>query len=781
MAKGRNERSIEPRRWQPAAGPLRLALLLLAALGSSEAGARRLTEADLRPYLAGTPYEAAAEALREGRRDAARAAFDAATGAKLDSGVLRAAREVLLARLLEAEGTPAEASRHWEAAAESDEVASGPLLARAVDAALRAGEVARAWALVEAMPPGEARGAAARGVAEAWLLRGDLPEAEARTLLEAIEPADAAGLALVARLREHLGDVAGAKAARRRLYLEYPESAEAKAVAASLAGERFTLEERAGRIERLLRAHENEAVIREVGALRLDGTRFGPVACRLRFAWGKAARKARHYRLAIEVLSEVAARCRAPGIRVKALYLWASAESILRGDPAIPIYLELARDFPAHPYADDALFFVADLHQDGGRLAKARRVLARQVRRYPRGDYAGEAMWRLFWMDRQRRPKRALRALERLVAAFEGRGGEDLERGLYWLGRLRARMGDVRGAAEAYGRVVRDFPLSYHALLALPRWRRLDAAGAERFLSELEAPPAVSPPFDVEVGEALAAHPALARGLHLLRLELLPEAADAFDAAARDARGEQDLLALALLLDRAGDAHRGHWIVRRRIGAFRRAWPAGAGWRLWRAGFPLAYRDLVERAARTEGLPPNLLQALIREESALQPQVVSWAGATGLAQLMPATARDLAGRIGYAGPVTRETLKDPALNLRLAARYHRDLHRLFHGNHAVAIAAYNAGERTVGRWYLARKDWDLDVFVEEIGIAETRRYTKRVLRSFATYEYLYGPPDAAGRPRILELPEKVGGSAAPQGARASARGEADSGGGGADE
>jgi soluble lytic murein transglycosylase len=68
-----------------------------------------------------------------------------------------------------------------------------------------------------------------------------------------------------------------------------------------------------------------------------------------------------------------------------------------------------------------------------------------------------------------------------------------------------------------------------------------------------------------------------------------------------------------------------------------------------------------------------------------------------------------------------------------------------------AIASYNAGERTVMGWARRRAGWDLDAFVEAISIAETRRYTRRVLRSYATYRYLYG----AGDERFLILPEKV--------------------------
>ena len=123
----------------------------------------------------------------------------------------------------------------------------------------------------------------------------------------------------------------------------------------------------------------------------------------------------------------------------------------------------------------------------------------------------------------------------------------------------------------------------------------------------------------------------------------------------------------------------------------------------------------------------------------------------GLAQLMPATARDLARQIGLKETITVQSLQRPAVNLRLSAHY---LARLLKttGNVALTIAAYNAGVRTVMHWAKRYAGLDLDAFVEHISIAETRRYTRRVLRTYVTYRYLYGKPGE----RFLALPEKVG-------------------------
>jgi soluble lytic murein transglycosylase len=125
----------------------------------------------------------------------------------------------------------------------------------------------------------------------------------------------------------------------------------------------------------------------------------------------------------------------------------------------------------------------------------------------------------------------------------------------------------------------------------------------------------------------------------------------------------------------------------------------------------------------------------MREESALDPAVVSQAGAVGLTQLMPATAAEVAKRLRI-GPITPTTLVDPAINIRIGAAYLGELLARYGRQPALALAAYNAGGGAVGRWLEARGGLELDEFVEEIPIDETRGYVKRVLRSFAAYRLL---------------------------------------------
>jgi hypothetical protein len=161
-----------------------------------------------------------------------------------------------------------------------------------------------------------------------------------------------------------------------------------------------------------------------------------------------------------------------------------------------------------------------------------------------------------------------------------------------------------------------------------------------------------------------------------------------------------------------------------------------------RAFYPLARYALVTRTAEENGLAASLLFALIRQESLFQPLVTSSAGAVGLMQVMPATGRLLARRERRrAGD-----LKDPAENLRLGARYLASLVRLFGGDEAAALAAYNAGPGRMLRWRREGKSLRRDELLESIPMKEPRDYVKRVLFFQGAYAALYGLPLAPGQP-----------------------------------
>lgn len=350
---------------------------------------------------------------------------------------------------------------------------------------------------------------------------------------------------------------------------------------------------------------------------------------------------------------------------------------------------------------------------------------------------------------------------------------------LYRLGDRRQRLNDHRGAADAWGEYLRRFPtggesarIAYAAGLLNLRIGRPDAA-RKMFAATITADPLSyyalragerigEDPIETILREprpwiGLTSDPAEAR-LALERLDLLDEVGfhsewrEELDASIR--RLAERPLALVTLAEGLADRGRVQDAVRlsRRIVEVR-----GGQWdgRLLRVSFPLPYRDLIEPEAERYRVDPMLFAALIRQESMFQPAVRSRVGATGLSQIMPATGRWIAPRVGV--PVDRFTetlLTVPELNLRMGALYLGDLLRRYDGARDLALAGYNAGPGRADRW---RRELghgrDVDAFRDAIPFDETRHYVRVVLRNAHVYRSLYGsrtPVDAAQRVAAAE-------------------------------
>jgi soluble lytic murein transglycosylase len=152
---------------------------------------------------------------------------------------------------------------------------------------------------------------------------------------------------------------------------------------------------------------------------------------------------------------------------------------------------------------------------------------------------------------------------------------------------------------------------------------------------------------------------------------------------------------------------------------------ASIGWGRASAPDLSAYDADIERVAKEFRLDPNLLRGMVAAESGGDPKARSAAGARGLLQLRPATAREQAGRLGLAWPGD-DALDDPATNLRLGGAYLASLLERFDGLEPFAVAAYNAGPENVKRWRLRAADASAREVVLREGFEETRRHLLRV-------------------------------------------------------
>ena len=166
--------------------------------------------------------------------------------------------------------------------------------------------------------------------------------------------------------------------------------------------------------------------------------------------------------------------------------------------------------------------------------------------------------------------------------------------------------------------------------------------------------------------------------------------------------------------------------------------------------FPIAYRNFYEKYAQQNDVDLSFLYGISRQESMLNHKIRSWAGAVGLMQVMPGTARDIARKEQWKFRGAN-SLTDPETNIRYGSTYIRWMLDKFDNNRVLAAAAYNAGPGRIPQWASddAQKR-DVAMYVETIPFTETRKYVQNVILYDAIYNFLL-----TGKPGDLIKPNEL--------------------------
>jgi soluble lytic murein transglycosylase len=410
-----------------------------------------------------------------------------------------------------------------------------------------------------------------------------------------------------------------------------------------------------------------------------------------------------------------------PAVGARALALWAGLRRRQgrSGDEAT-LHRWLVERYPETAAALDVVFFQGDGAHDRGDLARALEAYARVVEMAPALDRAGLSRMRMGQiLLHEGRLDEALSVYEGYLDEFpQGRRWEEAS---YWAARIRLARGDAEGGMRLLDRLQADEPFSYYTVLTADL---LDRPFVVDTLPP--GPDGDGPAWMAEALDELT----LFESLGLPRA--LTHHTDELVRRARDDADTTAFYALAEGLNERGRSFDGinlGWEMRR----------AGEDWnlRLLRIVYPFPYRDMVVREAAEWGVNPFLLAALIRQESAWVSDIVSSAGAIGLMQVMPATGRGLARRVGLED-FTPASLESPEVNLHLGARFLVDVLERYGPDLPLVLSAYNAGPTRAERWRTFPEAGDPLRLTERIPFGETRGYVKNVTRNLRLYEALYG-------------------------------------------
>jgi soluble lytic murein transglycosylase len=298
-------------------------------------------------------------------------------------------------------------------------------------------------------------------------------------------------------------------------------------------------------------------------------------------------------------------------------------------------------------------------------------------------------------------------------------------KGLYWAGLAAAQGGDQANARK-YFQLAAQYPDRFYGQLALERLGRplafVDPPNVTP--SEAEKAAFLSRPLTQAVTE-VARNAPWAVGIRFYRE--IADQADTLDESVLVAQLARDLgrRDLAVILANAADSNGFAGFTT--IGFPTLTAPAGTDW--------------------------TMVHAITRQESQFANNAISYAGARGLMQLMPATAREQAGKNGVQY-LSASLVTDPAYNIRLGNGYFQRMLSYYGGSYPLAVAAYNAGPGNVNKWLRQNGDprtgsIDWVSWIERIPVYQTKDYVQRVLENAVVYEALHPDKAPGGRARSL--------------------------------
>jgi soluble lytic murein transglycosylase len=391
-------------------------------------------------------------------------------------------------------------------------------------------------------------------------------------------------------------------------------------------------------------------------------------------------------------------------------------------------YRAMARTFvaahPASPRAEEALNDLATHYVRADEDAKAAEVFRDMVERFPAGRFAERAAWKAgWWAYRHDQYQDTVRIFERGAATFPR--SDYRPAWLYWSARAYDGLGDRRAATERHRLAATDYLNTYYGRLS---WRKLQERN--------EA--SVTPGIRRAIVEPPPPPPTMERIARLIELALYHPALAELQYAQKIYGDSAPLQAtISLMHNRVGDLRLGINAMKRAYPQYMTAGGEGLPEEILHVIFPLDYWPMIQRLAKEHDLDPYLIAALVGQESTFDASIVSPANAIGLMQIMPATGRQYAKKIGIK-PFSPARLTEPEVNAQIGTRYIADLLRMFEGRLHYAIASYNAGENRVARWHKERPGLPQDEFIDDIPFPETQNYVKRILGTAEDYRRLYG-------------------------------------------
>ena len=392
------------------------------------------------------------------------------------------------------------------------------------------------------------------------------------------------------------------------------------------------------------------------------------------------------------------------------------------------------KDYSWSEYAHKALFELGWVQENEEHFDEALKSYRRLTIKYPSSKFASDAYWRTGWIQFKRKQyDDSIETFASLMRLFPG--NRLAMAAHFWTAKCYERKNQLETAKRIYREVLEAHHWYYGSRAeAMLRQigEKIDGANSEPVSIRVNTVP--NHPKWKQLGLKQST-----RVGKLMELRFYDDAIKETKAEIRLKRGDQNANYRSLIVchQKKGKYFEAYDYAKQlsTLASIRdenRAIPL----ELFQLLYPIYYRDTIDKYAKKYEMDPLFIAAMILEESRFGAELVSWAGAVGLMQIMPDTGRELARQIKLPR-FEKSMLFNPSVNIEMGTKYMKYLMGRFQDSHELVTGAYNGGPGRMGRWVKERGLADLDEFIEDIAIDETRRHIKKVIDSYYVYKKLY--------------------------------------------
>jgi soluble lytic murein transglycosylase len=400
-------------------------------------------------------------------------------------------------------------------------------------------------------------------------------------------------------------------------------------------------------------------------------------------------------------------------------------------------YLKHIRLYPNNERSLDILWYLADCSEEKQDYKKAQSYYLQLIKINRKSSKAADARFRIgLNYFRTGEYGSAFSAFDSLTR--RGKDASNYRASLYWKSRTLIYLRDPKAARDFFIDLAKSEPTDYYAYLSRNFLSTFDTTLTNELWDTTVSQQAVKIWID-SLSDATTKVLTRSDSLNLFLGRMLaasgqPQPASAILEPLAINHGNDAALhyELSRLYATAGDPALSYKSARRLYWRIPSVHKTSMPLPVVRCLYPDFYRDSILVNAQRFEVEPELVSAVIRQESIFDKRIVSPVGAIGLMQIMPYTGKEIADDLNNTFDV--DSLYIASFNIRFGTYYLHKLLKKFDGEFAYAIAGYNGGPHNVNRWLKSNPVKDIELFIEDIPYTETRGYVKKVLANYWTYK-----------------------------------------------